>query len=241
MIREWLAQRPRPQPQPRPQPPLVAADLRLHASLASSAAALDPDEHRAVLQQARERLRARGPFAEHLLEVRLVRDAPRNFLNVRVRHDFVTMMHHFARGAQLYCFMMSDKFEPFVVVTVLDAQRGKLHALSAGQVADLEAALRSFKTRFGIEGESYHYTGLRERAGGGGGAARQRAHSRHFHLKMRVGTRMMLECLPSLRVLAPTAADVQGWKTLDAVRHQYGRPTLEWAAARELILRDAGP
>jgi hypothetical protein len=158
-----------------------------------------------------------------------------------VRHDFVTMMHHFPRGAQLYCFMMSDKFEPFVIVTVLDAHHGKLHALSAAQVEDLQAALGSFKARFGIDGESYHYTSMRERQAAGGAAPRQRAHSLHFHLKMRVGTRMMLECIPALQVLAPTAADVQAWKGVDAVRHQFGRPTMDWAAARELILQDADP
>jgi len=219
----------------------VAEDLQLHASLASTAAALDADEQREVLHQARAHLRARGPFVEHLLEARLVRSARRNFLNVRVRHDFVTMMYHFPRGAQLYCFMMSDKLEPFVVVTVLDAQRGKLAALSAAQVADLEAALGAFCTHFGIRGETYHYTSLRERQAAGGVATRQRAHSLHFHLKMRVDPQMMLERIPALQVLAPTVADVQAWKGVDAVRHQFDRPTRDWAATRELILEDAGP
>jgi hypothetical protein len=68
--------------------------------------------------------------------------------------------------------------------------------LSQNQVEDLKLAIHAFKERYGIKDERYHYTPLGEREEterffkGGGTASHNKAHSAHFHLKMRIATAM---------------------------------------------------
>jgi hypothetical protein len=108
------------------------------------------------------------------------------------------MFHHLLHGV-FYCFFLSDKLEPFVIVTAVDPAAGKLHRLTHAQVDDLQAALRAYKDRYGVSDESYHYTALAERddteafSRAGGAAAANKAHSAHFHLKMRIATSMCVQ------------------------------------------------
>ena len=114
-----------------------------------------------------------------------------------MKAEFATLLfHHFLHGV-FYCFFLSDKLEPFVIITAVHPVEGKLHRLTHAQVDDLQAALRAFKDRHGVHDETYHYTSLAERdeaevfsRAGGAAAKASKAHSAHFHLKMRIATAM---------------------------------------------------
>jgi hypothetical protein len=61
------------------------------------------------------------------------------------------------------------------------------------------AAIKQFKCRFRLDGESYAYTCLKERLGAS-------CHSRHFHLKIRIPTEMYLRVFPAMQVLGGNIA-----------------------------------
>ncbi len=113
--------------------------------------------------------------------------------NVRVRAEYATMLFQRPLRGVHYCFFLSDKLEPYIIVTAVDPVRGRLPRLTLAQTADLREALDLFKTRYGITSETYHYTPAEERADAAahcGGALHAKAHSAHFHLKMRIATAM---------------------------------------------------
>ena len=126
-----------------------------------------------------------------------------NHVNLRVHASFATMLHH-ERALDgdeelMFCFMASEQLEPLVVVVAVHARLGKLETLSLQQLQLLEAAIKQFKCRFRLDGESYAYTCLKERLGAS-------CHSRHFHLKIRIPTEMYLRVFPAMQVLGGNLA-----------------------------------
>lgn len=140
-----------------------------------------------------------------------------------------------------FCFLLSDKLEPFIIITLLCPRRGKLRRLARAQVGELAAALQAFRERFGIADETYHYTPLQEReetdafASAGGVAMSSKAHSSHFHLKMRIATAMYRQRFPVLQLFDFDALRAG----VDHVRHNYARETHPWAIVVREIERDA--
>ncbi len=112
--------------------------------------------------------------------------------NLRVKAEYSTLIFQQRIHGVFYCFLLSDKLEPFVIIIALHPQHGRLARLAPAQVADLREAIRHFKDRFGINDETYSYTQEEARvaAGAGGVAVQNKAHSSHFHLKMRIATAM---------------------------------------------------
>jgi hypothetical protein len=108
----------------------------------------------------------------------------------------------------VYDVHLSDKFEPFAVVSATHRQHGKLLRLDSRQLADLEEVLHGFRRKYSISGETYHYTSFEERmatdafVAGGGANRKSKAHSSDFHLKIRISSAM---CTP-LATVAGTAA-----------------------------------
>ena len=70
--------------------------------------------------------------------------------------------------------------------------------LTLAQVANLVTAVAAFRAKFVLVDELYHYTSLSERAqtdrfvASGGASGRAKAHSSHFHLKIRIPTQMLV-------------------------------------------------
>eukprot|EP00041_Stephanoeca_diplocostata_P027328 m.750340 g.750340 ORF g.750340 m.750340 type:complete len:109 (-) comp23157_c0_seq7:395-721(-) len=94
--------------------------------------------------------------------------------------------------------------------------------------------------RFGVVGESYHYTSLAERDGTdsfvarGGASRQQKSHSSHFHLKMRIASGMLLQRLP---VHALLDLDVLRQK-VEPVKYNYTRDTVPWDEVKALMEKD---
>lgn len=211
---------------------LVTEDVKIIPELLT--ADLSYAQQNVIKQQTLERISRTDPILRVILEVKIAKNQRRNFINVRVRNDFVTLCYHEVLNGMFYCYTMSDKLEPFVIVTVVDPLLGKLEKLSRQQLADLEMSLERFRRKFGVQNEKYHYTPLKERretdkfVASGGTSSANKAHSSHWHLKIRVATAMCCHLLPimntfNLRLLSQTA---------DPVIYNYSRECVGWESVR---------
>ncbi len=111
-----------------------------------------------------------------------------------------------ARDNLRFCFLVSDKLEPYMIIVALSPAHGKLLRLTKRQIDDCYTAIVAFKQRFGVDNESYHYTPCAEReqadAAVAAGMSREaKAHSTHWHLKMRIATGMYKQQFPILQLL----------------------------------------
>jgi hypothetical protein len=113
------------------------------------------------------------------------------------------MIYHKSLNGVYYCFFISAKIEPFVIITAVCPLVGKLARLTEQQLVDLSSVLNDFKIKYGIVNETYHYTNLTERNADvdHSGRSDTKAHSAHFHLKMRIATKMMSDMFPVLRMI----------------------------------------
>ena len=190
-------------------------------------------------EQAIHILQTQDALAVHLLDVRVVstydtnRALVANHINVRCKPEFTTLLHHERGQEVLYCFMASEQLEPIVIVTAIHASKGKLSVLTLEYLQELEVAIAQFKTRFGLNGESYAYTAFEARQ-----ALQQ--HSQHFHLKIRIPSAMYLQVFPMMQVLGRTRPEVQQIAAkFEPFNFKFNsQHTQPWLAAKDLILQD---
>lgn len=86
-------------------------------------------DERCVKEQTIERLRAIQPLLSEIMDVKLVVQPRKNMLNIRVKPEYVTLMWHQELDGVRYCFFMSDKLEPYIIVTALSASGSRYIAL----------------------------------------------------------------------------------------------------------------
>ncbi len=72
-------------------------------------------------EQTLERLSAIQPLLSEIMDVKLVVQPRKNMLNIRVKPEYVTLMWHLELDTVRYCFFMSDKLEPYIIITALTA------------------------------------------------------------------------------------------------------------------------
>ena len=140
----------------------------------------------------------------------------------------------------MYGFFASDKLEPYVIVSAISAGGGRLSRLTHAQLDALLAAIGEFKSMYGISDEKYHYTSLGERqetdrfVGAGGADKHSKAHSSHFHVKIRVATRMYEDAVGVLRLV-----DFGRLRTeLEPVAYNYSREAMGRDAAERMMRED---
>jgi diadenosine tetraphosphate (Ap4A) HIT family hydrolase len=207
---------------------------------------------RAAQAQAVSIVQAQDALLAHILDVRIVSihrsngggDALTNHVNLRIAAPYATMLHHErARESSsadelLFCFMASEQLQPIVVLVVVHAKHGRLELLKPEHMPMLETAIQQFKTRFGLQNESYAYTCLTDRR------AASSVHSKHFHLKIRIPTEMYLRVFPAVQTIGSNHACLR--KVLEPLKQlweplAYGFQTQElmpWTIARLLMLAD---
>ncbi len=163
---------------------------------------------------------------------------PRNHVNLRVSQHFCTMVHHERAGpspaeAVMFCFMVSDQLEPIIVAVAVHPEIGRLQDITHTQLQQLEVAIAQLKRRFKFEGETYAYTGVKERLTGSW-------HSRHFHLKICIPTEMYLQTFPAMQVLARNRNLLEACKRRwDPLAYKFEcQPTAPWPEVRRLMLLD---
>eukprot|EP00041_Stephanoeca_diplocostata_P027323 m.750412 g.750412 ORF g.750412 m.750412 type:complete len:264 (-) comp23157_c0_seq14:729-1520(-) len=192
-------------------------------------ATLSRDQIYTIKDQAVERLASIKPILRFTMEVKVVTNERRNFINTIIKKEYITLIFEKTvpetHSMLSFCFFLSDKIEPYAIITAVNHHTGRLRQLNQAQFDQLCAAINDFKTRFGVVGESYHYTSLAERDGTdsfvarGGASRQQKSHSSHFHLKMRIASGMLLQRLP---VHALLDLDVLRQK-VEPVKYNYTR------------------
>ena len=203
-------------------------------------------QRKEAVMQARRILQEKDPFWIHVYEIRVITiydderedQKPKNCINMRTKPDFVSMIYHERTGTcpedeVVFCFMASDQLEPIITVVVLNAEQGKLVELTRNQVDWLESTLEHFKSRHGLSGERFAYTPIKYRV-------KNKLHSKHFHVKIRIPTEMYLQVFPSIRILAASRSDLQ-MKLFDLEPLEYAfsrQPTLQWHEVRKQIYDD---
>lgn len=222
----------------KPRLDLVTEDIELAPELRTGR--LDVGKIRAIQEQARERLGERDGILKHALDVKVVCNPRRNFLNITVRNDYITMCHHDLIDGTYFCYFLSMKLEPFVIVTAVDPERGKLIDLTRKQAEDMNKSRINFLRRYGITGETYHYTGSKERTDDNefskaeGNLKECKAHSLNWHLKIRVATDMFSYMLPVFQLI-----NIHKIKdTIEPVKYNFTRETLPWDVVWKQILDD---
>ena len=216
---------------------------------------LDGAQIDCVRRQALARLEAVNPLLPFALEVKVVCNPRRNFINLVVRREYVTLCFHTVdrETATVFCYFVSDKLEPFVIVTALpahgsaaarDGRDGRLARLTVAQTHALARSVADFRRRFRLEGESYHYTGFGERREDSAFARSSgalgmgcKAHSSNWHLKIRVPTSMCAAYLNIWKLL--NISDLR--TTVEPVKYNFTRETLPWKTVFEQLLQDAIP
>lgn len=195
-----------------------------------------------IQRETLERLAAADPLLRHVLEVKVVCNPRRNFLNLSVRREYVTLCHSDALNGVHFCYFVSDKLEPFVIATAVDPLRGRLTRLTRRQAEDFARSRESFVRKFGVANETYHYTPLGERVesddfarAGGAVGTETKGHSSNWHVKIRVATQMITHLLPVFGLLNISALRTQ----LEPVRYNFTRETLPWEEVYRQILSDA--
>jgi hypothetical protein len=172
------------------------------------------------------------PILRHILEIKVVCNPRRNFINLSIRKDYLTLIYQekVKNNEVTFCFFLSDKLEPFVIITALEPKQGKLKQLRKNHLIELGAIIANFKNKYGIAKESYHYTPLHERnetddhTRNGIIRSKNKSHSSHWHLKMRVATAMMKEKLPIFQLF-----DIETVKQkVEPVQYNYSRETKTW-------------
>jgi len=191
-----------------------------------------------IISEIRNRLGEMKPLLKHIMEVKIVCNERRNFVNLRISSPYVPLIHiEDLEGSCLY-FAISDKIEPYVIIAALDLDRGvRLTQLTSSQLQLLPSRIETFKKKFGISNETYHYTTLQERQNTVSFGARRenRAHSSSWHLKMRVATAMYREEMPISKIL-----DFEFLKKqIEPVRYNFNRENIKWEDVYELMKRDA--
>ena len=67
------------------------------------------------------------------------------------------------KNGVIYDAHLSDKFEPFAVVSATHRETSKILRLNPQQLVDLDEALSELRRKYSISGETYHYTSYKER------------------------------------------------------------------------------
>lgn len=191
-----------------------------------------------IKQEAIDRLAMVDPLFKHVLEIKIVTNPRRNFINVMIKKEYLPLVFFERHGSVYFCFFLSDKLEPFAIITALHVDNGRLIKLNKDQLDNLTTAVNNFKKKFGITMESYHYTSLAERESTerdttqGNIHRANKSHSRHWHLKMRVATGMCQEKLPILKMLNLNLAR----EKIEPVTYNYSRETVSWDEIFKIML-----
>jgi hypothetical protein len=199
--------------------------------------AIDRDTEFQIKAQIKNKLFAQSPVLASMTEIKIVANPRRNFINVRVLRDYQTLLYFEEYEADYFCFFLSDKFEPFMIITVVSGKTGeRLVTISSQQVTFLFQAIGRFKEKYGIQGESYHYTSMDERleTHAGAGSMHMKSHSKNFHVKMRISKGMLQERMPINRLLKVEKLCVE----LEPIQYAFTRKTVTLETLRGALMQE---
>eukprot|EP00041_Stephanoeca_diplocostata_P009169 m.139563 g.139563 ORF g.139563 m.139563 type:complete len:506 (+) comp17632_c0_seq1:223-1740(+) len=194
---------------------LVLPNIQLVERLRHTSAPLPRAEIDLVSTAAIEALAAINPFLRHIVTIKFVRNERKNFLNIRIRKEYIATVSFTAYPQTVVLCTLSMHLEPFIEVHVVRACGGVVRRwsdvdLGGADAQGIRAAIAAVKRRYGLTGEAFRYTadgtgnapaidgvfaGVRERMRSGAGSHLA------FHLCIRVATKMYAKLLPVLAAL----------------------------------------
>jgi hypothetical protein len=98
---------------------MVTSAVELIESLRQTPNQLGRSEEDQIKRETLKRLGDLDPILQHIMDVKLVRNERRNFINVRIKADYTTLLFQHSEHGVFNCFFLSDKLEPFVTITVV--------------------------------------------------------------------------------------------------------------------------
>lgn len=147
------------------------------------------------------------------------------------------MIHYEQKSGNYHCFFVSNKFEPYLIVTVVNPLNGPLVKLTPEIVRELQASVNSFIASHKIVNETYHYTTLAERMGtkDDGFDNANKSHSVKFHLKIRVPSDFIPLHMKAMQMLQLN----QLRQTLEPIRYNFSRVNMSSKEIWDLISNEA--
>lgn len=199
---------------------------------------IDRETEFQIKAQIRSKLFAQNPVLGTMTDVKIVANQRRNFVNIRVKQEYQTLLYYEEFESDYFCFFLSDKFEPFAIITVVSGSTGeRLVSITSKQVAFLFQAIGRFKDKYGIQGESYHYTGVEERLETHTGTnigTNMRSHSKNFHVKMRISKGMLQERMPINRLLKVESLCVD----FEPIQSMFTRKTISMETLKHNLMQE---
>jgi hypothetical protein len=206
-----------------------------------------------AIREAKEIFCDLNALMSHLVDIRIIslrsdtiRNVVTNVVSVRVRPDFATMLYYeefqdlLATDAMqlkepnlLFAFMISTQLEPIVTIVAVHTNCGKLINLHASHFSRLQTAIQNFKQKFGLQDELYAYTPYVERQ-------TKSWHSKHWHLKMRIPTDMLLRYFPSSSILIKNRTTLDNIKKcLEPINYNFElQPMTHWKEIENDVFND---
>eukprot|EP00040_Diaphanoeca_grandis_P028886 m.168101 g.168101 ORF g.168101 m.168101 type:complete len:478 (-) comp31492_c0_seq1:171-1604(-) len=146
------------------------------------------------------------PILKHLCTIKLVRNERKNFINIRIKKEFVPLMFVWKapESETRYFFFASINVEPYVNVVAIHPERGRVRSWRDVDHNALMGAVRAFLKKVFVSQETYRYSAgaqsviandlkkVLDRAGRSSAA---------FVLHIRVATQLMINALPVLKTI----------------------------------------
>jgi hypothetical protein len=185
----------------------IESDLRLKDFVAHSN--LSRHVENQIRDECRRRLYEICPLLGSITIIKLVANPRRNFINIRFPdcHNRIYYYHKYDDIIVAYSF--SDKFEPYVIVSVLSANRersdynGRIISLNREDRKKVIASLKSYCSKHKLKGDIFYYTSEADRLSTHADQnvhAHRRSHSKSFHLKIKVPEAMMQNGVPLMQL-----------------------------------------
>lgn len=214
----------------------------LHVSLTTQ-----QREH--AIREAKEIFCDLHALMSHLVDIRIISlrsDIITNVVSVRVRPDFATMLYYeeyndllatdemrLEEPNMLFAFMISTQLEPIVTIVAVHTNSGKLINLHTSHFNRLQSAIKNFKKKFGLQDELYAYTPYAERQ-------TKSWHSKHWHLKIRIPTDMLIQYLPASSILIENRTKLDNIKKcLEPIHYNFQlQPMMKWKEIENDVFSD---
>lgn len=199
--------------------------LALKAELAHTSHALTASVVRRINEDAKFVLSQRDGFLAHMTEFKIVRSFQTNYLNMRLRREYLHVI--FCKkvlGTRLnFMFIPSDKFESAVIVIALHSVTGRLPTLKSWEIPQFLQVLNEFLALYSIRDESYLYTPLCDRLHAPDNVPySQKCHSTHFHVKIQVNSSVYENMMPLMHATLKEGGR-EFLSRLDCISYQHSR------------------
>lgn len=209
----------------------VNAQLQILAPYDKTYVPLNARDANVIRRDAKHLLQVRDPLLPCTTDIRIVRDGLYNYINLRVKPQFANVLACTRGDKCAYCFVASDKHEPWVVAVILDElTQARVVIPTLEQLNGLEQAICAFLAKYGlanIDNALFTYTPLSRRC------SSMSPHSHHFHVKIYIPMAQFMH----MHLI--TALHVDKIKDLDTIRHCLTKETVSWKVVKQVIADDS--